>query len=142
MESQTKPRITRPLPQTVPAQSLDFNFLQPPPLAYWQSLIIERPDSCPAQLNNRMTNRIKHPANLLIAPLMKSHFKPRVRLNLTQLAHSSRRRSFALTNRDTPAQALDCTFRRDAFHFNFVDLGNSIPGGSDQICKISIIGEQ
>src|SRR5436305_1658122 len=80
--------------------------------------------------------------NLLIAAFMKSHFKPRVSLNLTQLADFSRHRSFALTNRDPAAQALRCTFRRDAFQLNFVDLSNSIPGGGNQICKLAIISEQ
>src|SRR2546425_9431741 len=82
IESGPTSAINRPLPQAVLTQSLNFHFCQPAPFAYWQSFVIEYPDPRPSQLNNRMTNCIEHPTNLLIAPLMKSHFKPRVRLNL------------------------------------------------------------
>src|SRR5574341_652556 len=54
-----------------PMEFLHFCWGQPSPRSILEFRVGQRPDAHPQQLRNRMANRIKHPANLLVAAFMK-----------------------------------------------------------------------
>ena len=111
-------------------------------MARRQESIIQKSDARPLQLGHRMPDSVKHAADLLIAALMQSNFKPAVCVCRTQLVNFSWRSSLPCSDSNTAAQSLNGVISRESFDFYFVDLGNLIPGGGDDVGEFAVVGEQ
>src|SRR5258706_1298806 len=123
-------------------QSFDFNVGQRTPLAGRQEFIIQKSDADSLQLGNRMPNSVKHAADLLIAALMQSNFKPAVGFGRSQLANFRRGSALPFGDRNTAPQSLHGVVSRHPFDFHFVDLRDLIPGGGYDVGEVAVVGEQ
>src|SRR2546423_11735899 len=89
-----------------------------------------------------MANLIKHAPDLLVAPLVKSHFEPCVGLAFTQLAHLGWGGALTFLDDNASSQSLNGLIGRHTFDFSPVNFRNPILPRGNYIGQFTASGPQ
>ena len=93
------------------------------------------------QLDNRVSDEIKHSPDLLVLSFVKQNLKPGIGFCFAQLPDFCRSRARAVLQCYTAPQAFDRLVLWDALHFCFIHFVHLVACGGDEIGD-TIIGQQ
>src|SRR5215204_5598987 len=101
-------------------------------------IVTQRADLRSPQLDYRVSDEIKHAANLLVLAFMQDDFVPRVVFSLTNAANFCRSGSRTVVKRNPAPQAFDRLLFRKTLYLRLVDFLHLVASGANEVCEVAV----